>query len=700
MNIQDRILQEFQCNKTSLTVTQICQRLNISQREKKTVDKIVSGMVKNGFLCHDERRRYYLPTQENTVCGTVSATRSGYAFLLPEDRTKYPKDFFIPARKLNGALHGDKVLAIPSPAKFDGRDEVFILKILEHGYTELVGTLYRDDYGFFVRPDDERYAVDIFIDKGKHGGGADGMKVLVRITDFPKDENPKGEVIELLGKKNDFFTEELSLIRSHGLREEFPEKVIQAAKAVPNAVPESALFDRLDLREKRIITVDGEDTRDIDDAISVERTKTGFRLGVHIADVTHYVPFQGVLDKEAFKRGTSVYFPDRVLPMLPKELSNGICSLNEGVDRLTLSCIMDIDKKGNVKERKIVKSVIRSARRMTYQAIEDVAEKKSDALERYPDLAEFVADAFELTRLLKKARRAKGEVELDVKEAKIYLSKEQEIVIPDFKRLFSQEMIEQFMVLANEQVAEFMTQKKMPFVYRIHEQPTPEKAEELKLFLISLGIPASYDISNVSPADYQKILNGLKGDPADPVVNRVMLRSMMKARYDSVNVGHFGLSSKCYCHFTSPIRRYPDLCIHRIIKTVLDGEETEARARYAPFVSEAAVRSSECEKKAVEAERDVDDLYKVMYMSEKIGEEYDGVVSGVTSFGVFVELSNTIEGMIPYAGLPEDDYEYFEERFLLRGKKYSFRIGDCVRIKVAGVDFGNRKIDFFLINKK
>jgi ribonuclease R len=699
MGAQDKLLANFKNGKLSgLSLREICKKLSVPRGEIKTVSKVLDTLCKDGTLCHDEHRRYYTPEQLGAVTGTIAASKGGYAFLVPDDRAKYPADFFIPGRKLHGALHGDKVMAIPSRYGASG-DEVAVIRILERGYTEIVGTFFRRKYGQGVYPDEEKYAENISIPRGKEGGAQDGMKVVAKITSYPAGKEPIGEVIEVLGDGEDFFVEELSLIRAHGLREEFPENVKKAAKKAPSSVPEKDLQGRSDLRDKLIVTVDGEDTRDIDDAISVERAGDDYILGVHIADVTNYVEYEGILDKEAFARGTSVYFPDRVLPMLPKELSNGICSLNEGVDRLTLSCIMRIDSRGKVKKADIQKSVIRSTHRMTYHAVEDIANGKEEALEKYPDLIDFVKDAFDLTKILKDARRKRGEVELDVKEAKITIDEKGNISVPDYERLFSQEMIEQFMVLANESVATFMTEKKAPFVYRIHEKPKAEKAEELQAFLISLGISAPFDPENVKPQDYRDILESAKGDGAYSIINRVMLRSMMKAKYDSVNVGHFGLSSDCYCHFTSPIRRYPDLCIHRIIKMVIDGKEAEAKAMYAPFVSEASVRSSDCEKKAMEAERDVDDLYKTMYMSDHIGEEFDGVISGVTNFGVFVELANTIEGLIPYAQLPKDDYEFFENRFLLRGKEYSFRIGEELRIKVAGCDFGNRKTEFSFVSK-
>ena len=699
MSVQDKILVCFKNGKLSgKTEKEIYRALSVPRGEQKTIYKILQRLCDDGALCHDENHRYFTPEQIGAITGTIAANKNGFAFLIPDDRQKYPTDFFIPRKSMKGALHGDKVLVIRIRSTRSD-DEVAVVRILERGYKEIVGTFFEDRNGCFLQPDEEKFTQNIFIPRGKTLGARSGEKVLARINSYPRNKAPGGEIIEILGDGNDFFVEELSLIRAHGLREEFSSEVMREAEKTPLSISQKAAAKRLDLRNELIVTVDGEDTRDIDDAVSVRRDGKDFILGVHIADVSHYVKHNGILDKEAFKRGTSVYFPDRVLPMLPRELSNGICSLNEGVDRLTLSCIMRINEQGIVTERKIAKSVIRSTHRMTYHQIEAIATKEKEAVASYPDLIEFVNNAYELTDVLKNMRHKKGEIELDVKEAKITIDATGNIVIPDYERLKSHEMIEQFMVTANETVAEFMTEQKAPFVYRIHEKPKAEKAEELKQFLISLGIATDYDSANVKPEDYRKILQSVESLPIAAVVNRVMLRSMMKARYDPVNVGHFGLSSACYCHFTSPIRRYPDLCIHRVIKEVLDGNLTEAKEKYSSFVSEAALQSSECEKKAVEAERDVDDLYKVVYTADHIGEDFDGVISGVTARGFFVELANTVEGFVPYSSLPEDEYEYFEERFLLRGKQNSFRIGEEVRVRVAGCDFGNREIDFHFLNK-
>ena len=541
-----------------------------------------------------------------------------------------------------------------------------------------------------LTPDDKRFQENVFIPSGKTKGCHSGMKAVARILDYGK-RDVSGEIIEILGDKGDFFVEETSLIRSYNLREEFPEAVLAEAQKQA-ARPVDTFDDRLDLRDELIITIDGEDTRDIDDAISVRRDGKKFYLGVHIADVSHYVLRGGVLDKEAYARGTSVYFPDRVLPMLPKPLSNGICSLNEGVDRYTLSCLMTVSDTGRVLSKKILPSVINSRHRMTYTEVTAIHEGDKKMREKYPDLVDFVADAVALTKILKKMRANKGSVELDVKEVKI-LYEDGKISIPDFNRSISHEMIEQFMVLANESVATFMQEKKMPFVYRVHERPSPEKIETFSTFLRELGIWANLNPEAVSPADFKTILDRAQNLPVYSVINRIMLRSMMKAAYSPENIGHFGLASDCYCHFTSPIRRYPDLVIHRIIKDYLVNG-AKAAEKYEKFVQDASVRSSTTERNAESAERDVDALYIVKYMSDKIGESYEATISGVTAFGVFAQLKNTVEGLIPLETLPDDSYRFIEEKFLLRGTRNSYRLGENIRVKVAAVDWGARRVLF------
>ena len=694
MNAKQTLLQKIRDGSFALlTADGIAKKLRLKGRAAAAVEDMLAALVREGELLCDLRGRYGTAQQFGAMRGTISGNERGFGFFIPDDAQQ--DDLFIPHRALRGAYHKDTVLAFAKSGR-GLSDEGEVLAILKRGCTELVGTFRRERTGGTLHPDEKRFGNDIFIPSDRCKGAPDGAKAVVRIRSF-EGRTPTGEITEVLGESGDFFVEEHALIRSHNLREEFPAQVLEAAEAQAERSPLDDLAGRVDLRDELIITVDGEDTRDIDDAISVRKEDGKFHLGVHIADVTHYVKWHSPIDNEAFARGTSVYFPDRVLPMLPTALSNNICSLNEGVPRLTLSCFMTVDKHGKVLERRVMPSVICSRHRMTYHAVTAIAQGDRATREEYPDLVEFVRTAVELTNILKRAREAKGGVALDVKEAKI-LYEDGKISIPDYERTISHEMIEQFMVLANESVAAIMTQKGMPFVYRVHERPNEDKAQDFLTFLREAGIHAAFDASKVTPKDYQDLLRSLEGSALYPLVNRVMLRSMMKAAYSPENVGHFGLASDCYCHFTSPIRRYPDLCIHRIIKESFVSPE-KTREKYKKFVTEAAVQSSACERNAAEAERDVDALYTVAYMQDKIGEEYEATISGVTSFGIFAELANTVEGLIPIETLPDDSYEFVEERFLLRGTRNSFHLGEAIRVKVAGVDWGTRRVQFRFLEK-
>ena len=693
MNAKQTLLQKIKDGTFALlTDDAIAKKLRLKGKAAEVLGEMLRSSVREGVLCCDLRGRYGTAEQFGAIRGTISGNERGFGFFVPDDPNR--DDLFIPHRALRGAFHKDVVLAFAKNAAMG--DEGEVLTILQRGYKEIVGTFRRERTGGTLHPDDRKFSTDIFIPSDRCKGAADGVKAVARIRSY-EGRMPVGEITEILGESGDFFVEERALIRAHNLKEDFPPEVLEAAERQAERSPLDDLTGRIDLRDDLIITIDGEDTRDIDDAISIRREGGKFYLGVHIADVTHYVRWHSPVDNEAFSRGTSVYFPDRVLPMLPTALSNQICSLNEGVPRLTLSCFMTIDMNGKVLERRVVPSVICSRHRMTYKAVTAIAQGDAEMRAEYPDLVEFVQTAVELTKILKRARESKGGVALDVKEAKI-LYENGTISIPDYERTISHEMIEQFMVLANESVATIMTEKAMPFVYRIHERPGEEKAQDFLTFLREAGVFAKFDPSRVTPADYQNLLRSLEGSHLYALVNRVMLRSMMKAAYSPENVGHFGLASDCYCHFTSPIRRYPDLCIHRIIKeSFLAPEKT--REKYKKFVTEAAVQSSACEKNAAEAERDVDALYIVAYMQDKIGKEYDATISGVTSFGIFAELANTVEGLVPLETLPDDSYEFIEERFQLRGTKESFHLGEAIRVRVAGVDWGTRRVQFQFLGK-
>ena len=623
------------------------------------------------------------PHYKDIQSGIVRANERGFAFITPDNGGN---DFFVPRHSLNGAYHGDKVAF--SHIKGTA-DEAVIVKVLERNPSPVVGTLVFERRSAKVFPDDVRRP-SLYIPRDCLYGATDGQKVICEITSYPKGRAPGGRVLEILGEEGDLYSEEISIIRAHGLREEFPDDVIKEAQKAQKSV--LTFENRRDLRDKIIFTIDGEDTRDIDDAISIDLVDGNFVLGVHIADVSHYVKFRSNLDNEAYERGTSVYFPDRVLPMLPKELSNGICSLNEGEDRLTLTCEMTFDKSGKRKSYEIFESVICSRHKMTYPDVTAICEGDSALCEKYADIAERVGLMKDLCLILEERRADRGGVELDVKEAHIYVDEKDEIVIPSAQRTISQRIIEQFMISANEAVAEFMQSKKLPCLYRVHEKPSPEKTADLFAFLRDLGINAKGDCNNPEPKDFRRILTEAAGKPYSSVVNKVMLRSMQKARYCGDNLKHFGLASECYCHFTSPIRRYPDMFVHRALKCELHGDGGKARSFYAPLLEKAGTDCSEKERIADQAERDVDDLYKLAYMSERIGEEFDGVISGVTSHGIYCELENTVEGVVPIEDLPADRYEYLEGKYILKGAKHRFRIGDSIRVQIVSCDLGRMKV--------
>ena len=698
MSSKEKLLARFLDGSLSgKTATEILKTLQIPFREKNRIDTLLNELCEDGSLYKNDGGRYGTIEQLGLIKGKISGHERGFAFLVPEDKANHDKDFFIPHRNLHGALHGDIVLIEQVFDRSD--DEGNVVKILERGYTKIVGTFRRDRKSGYLIPDEKKFATEIYIPLSTCFNIKNGVKAVASITSYPYGKAPGGEIIEVLGDEDDFFAEELSIIRSYNLREEFPPRVEkEATRVASNGILPEEIANRRDFRDKLVVTIDGEDTRDIDDAVSIEKDGEDYILGVHIADVTHYVTYRSPLDLEAFERGTSVYFPDRVLPMLPRALSNGICSLNEGEDRLTLSCIMRVNKKGVVVDREIVEGVIRSTYRMTYTEVSKILDGDKETCKKYTLVKDMVGMFAELTHILQDMRNKKGNISLDVKEAKIILTEDNEIKIPDYERAFSYQIIEAFMVLANETVAEYMHSIEAPFVYRIHEKPSEEKARTFQAFAKTLGLNAKFHTDDVKPYEYQKILKSAEDLPVYSVLNRVMLRSMQKAKYSPENVGHFGLASTCYCHFTSPIRRYPDLCIHRIIKEIIAGGYPQAVEKYGSFVERAAEQSSERERRATEAEREVDDLYMTMYMSEHIGEEFDAVISGVTSFGLFAELPNTIEGFIPIETL-FGEYQFDADRFRLAGKKESYTIGESLHVKVVDVDFERRRTEFRLLKK-
>ncbi len=701
MSTKQKIFQAFENGTLACkNVSEICKTLDIPYREKNRLLGVLSELVKEGKIYENDGGRYGTSKQLGLIEGEIVGNERGFAFLVPNEKQERQNDLFIPKKYLLGALHGDKVLAEKRPVSFGEREEASVVKILSRGYDKIVGTFRRDRRAGYLIPDEKKFSTNIYIPLSACERIKSGVKAVAKITSYPFGRAPGGEIIEVLGDEDDFFAEERSIIRSYDLQEDFPPHVEKEAhREQSRGITANELINRKDFRNQTVITIDGADTRDIDDAISLQQTNDGYVLGVHIADVSHYVSPRSHLDNEAFSRGTSVYFPDRVLPMLPRALSNGICSLNENEDRLTLSCIMKIDKKGVVRSSEIVESVIKSTHKMTYGEVSAILDGDKTVREKYQDVCDMVELCAELTRILQEKRTKKGSVSLDVKEAKILFNeKTGEISIPDYERAFSYQIIEAFMVLANETVAQFMQSIEAPFIYRVHEKPTEEKAATFRAFAQSLGLNPRFQADDVKPYDYRNLLKSAEALPSFSVLNRVMLRSMQKARYDAENKGHFGLASDCYCHFTSPIRRYPDLCIHRIIKEVLHGNYDVAVEKYADFVHRAAVQSSDRERRAADAERDVDDLYKTMYMSERIGEEFDAVISGVTAYGLFAELPNTIEGFIPIESL-FGDFTFDPERLRLVGRTEIYAIGESVRVKVTDVDFYRRRAEFRLLEK-
>ena len=689
MDLKKIIKEGFKSGKLKgVPINAVTTALRLSPSYKKPVRAILKQLTDEGYVITDGVR-YGTPEQMRAFTARVKATRNGAVFLIPEGKAERENDYFVPKKYLKEALDGDTVLAVPRPRT---QDEAAVIKILERGRKTVVGVFESDRRWGYVIPDDRAFASDIFIPFDLSAGAEDGDKVIAEITSYPHGKAVGGKIIEILGKDGDFFTEERAIIRSYELAEEFPEYVERTAEQV--AAERVELGDRRDLRNLLTVTIDGVDTRDIDDAVSLEIVDGNYRLGVHIADVSNYVKLNGCIDKEAYARGTSVYFPDRVLPMLPKALSNGACSLNEGEDRYALSCIMTFNKNGNRVSYEICESVINSDKRLTYDEVTAIL--NGERTDFVPACARMLKDMERLCLLLEDRRKRAGEVSLDVKEAHIYLDERGEIVIPDYDRAISHRIIEQFMVSANEAVAEFAEKRGAPFLYRIHEKPSAEKASLLYSFVRDLGINAKGSPEDARPCDYQRILTAASDKPYSSVVSKVMLRSMQKARYSADNRGHFGLASECYCHFTSPIRRYPDLFVHRVLKMLLRGDIAGANAKFAPIAERAAIDTSERERNADAVERDVDDLYKVVYMQSRIGESYDAVISGVIESGVFAELANTVEGFIPIDCLPADRYFYVAEKFKLYGRKVSFCIGDKVRVKVAACDLGARRVQFVL----
>lgn len=686
-------------------ISELAKIFDISKRDARDFQDTIKAMEKEGLIIKTNNDKVALPERMGMIVGKLSVHQKGFGFLIPDDEEH--QDVFIPSSFINGALHGDRVMVQITKEDIGKKKcEGEVVKIIDRANKTVIGVFESSRNFGFVVPEDKRIQNDIFIPKAKTNGAEDGDVVIVEIIEWAgKRRNPEGKVIDILGKKGDKGIDILTIIKKHGLPEEFPPKVQKYAEGIEEEIPKSEYKRRVDLRDVRMVTIDGEDAKDLDDAVSIERLENGnYKLGVHIADVSNYVKELNPLDKEALKRGTSVYLIDRVIPMLPRELSNGICSLNPKVDRLTLSCIMTIDKKGKVLDHEIVESIIRTDERMTYTDVTKILKDHDEELiNRYDYLYDDFKAMEELCNILRAKRLGRGAIDFNFEESKIILNENgKPIDIKPYDREIANRMIEEFMLVCNETVAEHMYWANVPFVYRIHEDPDEEKLQHFSDFIYNMGYSLKSS-REVHPKALQAILEKVQGKKEETVVSTLLLRSMMQAKYSPECVGHFGLAAKYYCHFTSPIRRYPDLMIHRIIKEFINGKIDPKRSeRLSGIVDYASKQSSDMERRAQDAEREVDDLKKAEYMSERIGEQYHGIISSVTNFGFFVELPNTIEGLVHITELDDDYYVYDERHLSLIGEltKKIYRLGDEVKIKVDRVNIDTHDIYFKLVENE
>ena len=674
--------------------------LSVPQEDREKFENLINELIAEGRVFETKKGKLASPKDLQMATGTFIGHARGFGFVTPDAGGE---DIFIPASETMGAMQKDRVLyKVLHKAEKSKKADGVIVRILERGQQRIVGTFEAGSKGYgFVVADDKKIAKDIFISRENTKGAVTGHKVVVEITDYGEDRrNPEGKVIEILGHINGPGVDILSVIRRYELAVEFPEEVYAEIEHLGTEVAEADKKGREDLRDLLTITIDGADAKDLDDAVSLKRLGNGnFELGVHIADVSHYVRENTALDKEAYARGTSVYLVDRVIPMLPHKLSNGICSLNPHVDRLALSCLMEVNGRGEVVSHRILESVINSDYRMTYTAVREILEDGAPALlEQYAEILPMLEDMEELRQILGEKRRKRGSVNFDLPESKIILDENgKPIDIKPYEKSIATNMIEEFMLVGNETIAENSFWQEMPFMYRSHQEPDEDKLEKMEQFLRGFGYYLRKKDGEIHPRELQKVLQKAEETDEERIITRMVLRSMMQARYTAENGGHFGLAAKYYCHFTSPIRRYPDLEIHRMIKKMLHGElDEKASAYYRRKMPDWAKHCSKQERVAEDAERDTDALKKVEFMEDKVGQIYEGIISGVTNWGIYVELPNTIEGMVALSQMDDDYYEFDEKKMLVFGKrtKKSYRLGDKVIVSVAKVDRMMGTIDF------
>jgi ribonuclease R len=673
--------------------------LQVPRESKHELKQVLDTLISEGFIVLDHKGRYTRPGDFIKI-GMFSGTQKGFGFVIIEGEAE---DIFIPEAYTKGAMHGDKVSIMISNEKKGKRKEGTVLQILERGMKEVVGTFEKGKSFGFVVPDNQKFGSDIFIPKDHINGAVTGHKVVVSITNYGDDDHkPEGKVIEIIGHRNDPGVDIMSVVKAYDLPVEFPKDVFRVLDYIGDEIDPKEINKRLDIRDLQIVTIDGEDAKDLDDAISLSKEGDIYRLGVHIADVTHYVKEGAALDKEALKRGTSVYLVDRVIPMLPHKLSNGICSLNPGVDRLALSCFMDIDSKGNVIGHRIAETVIQSKRRMTYTNVSKIIEEDDEEVSReYKELVPMFMLMLELSEILKARRHRRGAINFDFPESKIIVDHNgKPVEVRPYERNRATKIIEEFMLIANETIAEDFFWQEIPFLYRTHDNPDEEKIRALSIFIHNFGYSIKVGTEDIHPKELQKLLNKIEDTPEEALISRLTLRSMKQAKYTVANTGHFGLSAKYYCHFTSPIRRYPDLQIHRIIKENIRGQlDEERRSHYEKILYEVANHSSKTERRADEAEREVEKMKKVEYMMDYIGDTFEGVISGISSWGIYVELANTIEGMVRVSDMDDDYYLYDDERYQMVGEhtKKTYKLGQTVTVELVNADKFLRTIDFVFV---
>lgn len=706
MKAMEKRILDFMNDKgyVPLKAEELAPAMEIEDNKLKLFFDALRKLEKDGKVILSKKKRYCLCQHMQLLSGRIEGKSGGYAFFIPDAEGR--RDLFIHSGNLHGALHNDRVLVkvIHSPNVVNGNDEGEVVRILNHANCRILGYYIAKEGGGVVSPEDSRIVCEVAIPKSRNGGAEDGDVVIAEVSSWnSKGTRVRGKVAEIVGRKNEPGMDMETVIRKFQLSEEFPPEVLENALHVAKITSDD-FENRRDLRNDLLITIDGDDAKDLDDAVSLSVMKNGhFLLGVHIADVGHYVTTGSPLDKEAYNRGTSVYFPDRVIPMLPKELSNGICSLNPKEDRLALSCAMEIDQKGQVVTYDIFESVICSAARMTYREVNAILAGDKDLKDKYAFLVEMLEQLDQLRVVLSKRRQRRGALNFDFPEAKVILDEAGEpLEIRKRTHGRGEQLIEECMIVANETVAGEFYHRDIPFIYRVHDCPPDDKMLELQELIAPFGLTLSNNMGDVRPSHFQSLLGKIEDFPEKPLLEMMVLRTMSHALYDTENRGHFGLASDCYAHFTSPIRRYPDLAIHRVIKKCLHLNYFEADdcGRLLRRLEDAALQSSTRERLAEEAEREATDIKKARYMATHIDEEFIGIISGVVSYGFFVELENTVNGFVHISTLPKEYFAFHanSKKLICKKLNISFRMGDAVRVKLVRVNVDLHHVDFEFID--